>query len=1672
MSKGSVKKNFRFLAGMLSSVLILQNICTVPAWAQEQEVSQPESLDEADSEGGLVYDEAAASADMGDASYVGSIPNTNLGVYRLDVDESAQVADSVDSGDDQEIQEAVQAIYDAAFMTMDEAFVFLEEADARACGTDNDAFDENALSKVQILDSYSNDSSARVLVVDDDAVVVLVEDENGQGIPDAVVTINYVNESGNRESRSVITDGEAGTEGVAVFADMQGSRYGAVDVQHENYESQTVMDVNLSGGENIIRCLKEKEENQCYVRCADMGGADLLYGDVSIALMKSGTEDLNLSFLISSTGDAKLPEQLELRAKNGEDDRLVTALSKTSSIYSGADTAAYALSADWIQAEGLLKNGDKLYVKMGSDTEETETDEDGWEWKSEKKLNVKVEDAKVTTPTWTNTPFGFFNGLASFKLPDYIPGAGGGKVGVDLFKTNVSAAVLPDGSFFVSYGENLIDPKEMKEIMNQSWIPRQSERVKGVFDKIRSNIRSKIDAFQQGKSIFSGQGFSVAPDVSYSFTFQLIGGCVGRYDFDTGVLKGDFTVALSVKGAFGLTIYIITPVGPFYGGAQASFGGTAAGSIGLTVNPTGKDTDIFDNISVTPPGSQAGLTFDLIGTIGGYVGAGIHELACAQIDGSVYMDASVRYKKDSGTDIPLEEKKIPHIYITGGYEVDISATVLFFKYHKKIESLSDRGVFYDSWDENDAANGYSDDELQETAVPISVDMDHAQSELTCVDDFSYTINSGMAVNDVNGQDITRIDSLTLADNKACFVKTSNQTALFRIMAIGGIPRLVYQIQDKTSGQLENTVHLVETPTEGKAVYAYDVRANQTDYGNSQYEDNVYLCVIGGEFIEDDTPEERAMKTNVSAMTINLSSGEVRQSVAVRDGDDMQHLDAQAAGSGDTCAVAWRESASYLSSDRKPANAYIYSPWIKDDTKIKSHGRMRQLLTTGVLKEGESAFFKGWRDGTYVRYYGIDGYGEYVEDDVMMIENPNGEYTDIPPISDFVYANGKCYGIVGGILCYMERKKSESGSWLEWKRISADREGNPVTWPDDDNASYRFVYDNSAGLSVASLAKHYKEDNTLDYSLLTVYKVGSYSDETAICGAQEIELEGVNAGNYTIARQDEGGYQLVYSDGREVKESGNEVSDTVQLFMWKQNQERKLEAVDFSLDSPAIRRTQKSLGATIFIKNTGCQYEDIVKFKITDKDGNVLQLLDSEGNPQSQEDDGSYGYWSDIYPGETESFRVTIQPNPSWESGAQELNVCVTYPVTNALIDLTVSYDMPSIYMNGYQTTLNGKNTAFLNLKNHSIVPAENLSLVLTGNFQKNNDNSANDGVLMEIPLDIGSLSDTRENVSDLGQNYCLRLDLEDIWNQYKDSDRLLYGITVSLLTEGDDENSVTEELYFDNPYLPALYMIHAVANDPTFGTIDGGGAYQFGETATLTAFPENGYRFVCWQDESGEEVSTDESYSIDVEDQSREFMAVFEPDGSVHSLVVNAGPNPLVETEEPGGAVYVDGCDRTVFDGKNTIYRVNDQDTVTLTAKVTGEGLCFGGWIDDSGELVSEERIMSVTVTEDMEFTAVFEEMPDPDLDEPVEPESDETTSDHPEGDYPESNHPESNHPESNHPGTGSNESGQNNLKTASNAKTGDKAPLMVMFFLMIAGAGICIIFLGKKLLYKDDHKI
>jgi hypothetical protein len=46
--------------------------------------------------------------------------------------------------------------------------------------------------------------------------------------------------------------------------------------------------------------------------------------------------------------------------------------------------------------------------------------------------------------------------------------------------------------------------------------------------------------------------------------------------------------------------------------------------------------------------------------------------------------------------------------------------------------------------------------------------------------------------------------------------------------------------------------------------------------------------------------------------------------------------------------------------------------------------------------------------------------------------------------------------------------------------------------------------------------------------------------------------------------------------------------------------------------------------------------------------------------------------------------------------------------------------------------------------------------------------------------------------------------------------------------------------------LGTIYTVEVAVNDPTMGTATGGGEYVEGETATLTATPNTGYRFVNW----------------------------------------------------------------------------------------------------------------------------------------------------------------------------------------------------------------------------------
>ena len=169
--------------------------------------------------------------------------------------------------------------------------------------------------------------------------------------------------------------------------------------------------------------------------------------------------------------------------------------------------------------------------------------------------------------------------------------------------------------------------------------------------------------------------------------------------------------------------------------------------------------------------------------------------------------------------------------------------------------------------------------------------------------------------------------------------------------------------------------------------------------------------------------------------------------------------------------------------------------------------------------------------------------------------------------------------------------------------------------------------------------------------------------------------------------------------------------------------------------------------------------------------------------------------------------------------------------------------------------------------------------------------------------------------------------------------------------EGETSVSEAEEYTFavtSNRNLVARfaknpYMVEA--NTTTGGTAAGTGIYEYGQTATVTATPEDGYAFRGWY-EGTEKVSEAASYSFTVT-ADRTLTAQF---SKVYTVKV------ITET---GGSVSGGGA-----------YEPMANATITATAN---GGYYFVGWYDEKDELVTAETSYSLTVKEDRTFTAKFE---------------------------------------------------------------------------------------------------
>jgi len=135
------------------------------------------------------------------------------------------------------------------------------------------------------------------------------------------------------------------------------------------------------------------------------------------------------------------------------------------------------------------------------------------------------------------------------------------------------------------------------------------------------------------------------------------------------------------------------------------------------------------------------------------------------------------------------------------------------------------------------------------------------------------------------------------------------------------------------------------------------------------------------------------------------------------------------------------------------------------------------------------------------------------------------------------------------------------------------------------------------------------------------------------------------------------------------------------------------------------------------------------------------------------------------------------------------------------------------------------------------------------------------------------------------------------------------------------------------------------------GTVEGGGSYEKGTYIMVNAVPDNGYRFLCWE-ENGEQVYPDANITFMV-DRNRTLVATFEPiPKPVYTIQVNSTQGGVVD----GDGNYAEG------------------ESVTVTA-TSDAGYRFLRW-EENGVQVSTEARFSFTAEADRMLAAIFELIP------------------------------------------------------------------------------------------------
>lgn len=124
------------------------------------------------------------------------------------------------------------------------------------------------------------------------------------------------------------------------------------------------------------------------------------------------------------------------------------------------------------------------------------------------------------------------------------------------------------------------------------------------------------------------------------------------------------------------------------------------------------------------------------------------------------------------------------------------------------------------------------------------------------------------------------------------------------------------------------------------------------------------------------------------------------------------------------------------------------------------------------------------------------------------------------------------------------------------------------------------------------------------------------------------------------------------------------------------------------------------------------------------------------------------------------------------------------------------------------------------------------------------------------------------------------------------------------------------------------------------GAADGAGQYRSGDTAVVTARSARGYEFVCWQDETGAEISRENPFALQIS-RDMELSAVFR----------NTEALSFTLTYDPGAA------------GEAVTERHEAGENVHLALRPERQNYTFTGWYEDP---LCSLRVTSIRMTGDV----------------------------------------------------------------------------------------------------------